>query len=126
MGERSVCIPASAQSILDLFNFFLIQMRLLRNELTCFLPFKAQNRDTRVIKAQHTHRFEKSVFPALSIHGFALIFCSHLSLCEFSRAESCLFKLQIICCCVPTGYFFYLKHLWESVMYDSPLHCLQN
>lgn len=53
-------------------------MRLLKNELTCFVPFRAQN-STGVIKSQSSHCFKKLVLPPVSSPGFALMFCSHLS-----------------------------------------------
>lgn len=81
MGEISAFLQL-LRAFLDTINIFLIQMRLLRNELTCFVPFRAQNRDTGVIKSQNTHCFEKSVLPPVSSHRLAFTFCSHLLLCE--------------------------------------------
>lgn len=84
--ERSEHAYKCLEIFLDMISIFLIQMRLLKTELTCFVPFKAQN-DTGVIKAQSSHCFMKLIFPPISSAGFALIFCSHLSCVNVFQAR---------------------------------------
>lgn len=120
--ERSLHSCKCLEIFLDMIsNFFLIQMRLLKNELTCFVPSRAQN-NTGVIKSQSSHCFKKLVLPPVSSPGFVLTFWSQLSCVNVFKLELCSIKQQINCSCAPTVCFLHLQHWSDSVMYHSPSH----